>query len=166
MKLTSSLFGAYLKCPTKCFLWSRGETGTEDVYGQWARRQDEFYRHEARRRVRVECPGNELLINPIGVESLKTSKWRWALDFTAETKRGSFSVQALRRDDSGAEEIPGEIVPVHFVFRNKLTRHDEMLLTFDGLMMSEVLGGEARHGEVVSGNQYKMLTGEDVGAGA
>jgi hypothetical protein len=90
--------------------------------------------------MRMECPGNELLINPIGVESLKTSNWRWALDFNAETKQGSFSVQALRRDASRAEEIPAEIIPVHFVFRNKLTRHDEMLLTFDGLLMSEVLG--------------------------
>jgi predicted RecB family nuclease len=156
MKLTSSLFGAYLKCPTKCFLWSRGETGIEDVYGHWSRTQDEFYRREAGRHMRMECPGNELLINPIGVESLKTSNWRWALDFNAETKQGSFSVQALRRDASRAEEIPAEIIPVHFVFRNKLTRHDEMLLTFDGLLMSEVLGCEVRHGEIVNGNQFKI----------
>ena len=155
MKLTSSLFGAYLKCPTKCFLWSRGEKGTENAYGHWARRQDEFYQREAGQHVRMECPGNELM-NPIGVESLKTSNWRWALDFTAETKQGSFSVQALRRDASRTEEIPAAIVPIHFVFRNKLTIHDEMLLTFDGLMMSEVLGCEVRHGEIVSGNQYKM----------
>ena len=156
MKLTSSLFGAYLKCPTKCFLWSRGETGIEDAYGHWSRTQDEFYRREAGRHMRTECPDDELLINPIGVESLKTSNWRWALDFNAETKQGSFSVQALRRDASRAEEIPAEIIPVHFVFRNKLTRHDEMLLTFDGLLMSEVLGREVRHGEIVSGNQFKM----------
>ena len=132
MKLTSSLFGAYLKCPTKCFLWSRGETGTENAYGHWARRQDEFYQREAGRHMRTECPDDELLINPIGADSLKTSNWRWALDLNAETKQGSFSVQALRRDASRAEEIPAAIVPIHFVFRNKLTIHDEMLLTFDG----------------------------------
>jgi len=156
MKLTSSLFGAYLKCPTKCFLWSRGEIGTEDVYGHWARTQDELYRREAARHVRMECPDSELLIDLIGAELLKTAHWRWALDFTAETKHGSFSVQALRRAASSAEGISVEFIPVHFVFRNKPTRRDEMLLTFDGLLLSEVLGCDVRHGEIVSGNQYRM----------
>ena len=31
MTVTSRLFDSYLKCPTKCFLWSRGETGTSSV---------------------------------------------------------------------------------------------------------------------------------------
>jgi hypothetical protein len=126
MKLTSSLFGAYLKCPTKCFLWSRGETGTEETYGHWVRTQDEFYRREALRRAKMESPESEVLINPIGAERLKKSNWRWALDFAAETKHGLFSVQALRRDASRAEGTPAEIVPVHFVFWNRLTRYDEM----------------------------------------
>jgi hypothetical protein len=95
MKLTSSLFGAYLKCPTKCFLWSRGETGTEETYGHWVRTQDEFYRREALRCAKMESPESEVLINPIGAERLKKSNWRWALDFAAETKHGLFSVQAL-----------------------------------------------------------------------
>src|SRR6266851_2867685 len=30
MPITSDLFEAYLKCPTKCFLRSLGETGTND----------------------------------------------------------------------------------------------------------------------------------------
>ena len=155
MKLTSSLFGAYLNCPTKCFLWSRGEIGTEDVYGHWARTQDESYRREAARHVRMECPDSELLIDPIGAERLKTAHWRWALDFTAETKHGSFSVQALRRAASSTEEISAEFIPVHFVFRDKPPRSDEMLLTFDGLLLSEVLGCDVRHGEIVSGKQYR-----------
>ena len=96
MKLTSSLFGAYLQCPTKCFLRSRGETGTEDAYVRWVRTRDEFYRCEARRHVKLKCPDNELLVNPIGAERLKASNWRWALDFTAETKHGAFSLETLR----------------------------------------------------------------------
>jgi hypothetical protein len=30
MPITSDLFEAYLKCPTKCFLRSLGETGTNN----------------------------------------------------------------------------------------------------------------------------------------
>ena len=157
MKLTSSLFGAYLQCPTKCFLRSRSETGKENAYGRWKRTRDEFYRSEARRHLRMKCPDDELLVNSIGAERLKTSNWRWALDFTAETKHGSFFLEALRRGVSAAEGIPAEFIPVHFVSRNKLTRHDEMLLTFDGVMLSEILGCIVRQGEVIHGDQYRCV---------
>jgi hypothetical protein len=32
MHITSALFEAYLKCPTKCFLRSQGEQGTDNAY--------------------------------------------------------------------------------------------------------------------------------------
>jgi hypothetical protein len=90
--------------------------------------------------VKLKCPDNELLVNPVGAECLKASNWRWALDFTAETKHGLFSLETLRCGVSTTEGIPAEFIPVHFVFRNKVTRYDEMLLTFDGVMLSEILG--------------------------
>jgi hypothetical protein len=39
MPITSDLFEAYLKCPTKCFLRSLGETGTNNSYANWVRTQ-------------------------------------------------------------------------------------------------------------------------------
>jgi hypothetical protein len=136
-------------------LVARRNRNRGDVWA-WVRTQDEFYRREVLRRAKMEFPESEVLINPIGAERLKTSNWRFALDFAAETKHGLFSVQALRRDASRGEGMPAAIVPVHFVFWNRLTRYDEMLLTFDGMMLSEALGREVPHGELVNGNQYKM----------
>src|SRR2546421_507078 len=46
MTITSRLFEAYLKCPTKCFLWSRGETGTSNSYADWAQVLNISYRSE------------------------------------------------------------------------------------------------------------------------
>jgi predicted RecB family nuclease len=123
---------------------------------RWVRTRDEFYRCEARRQVKLKCPDNELLVNPVGAERLKGSKWRWALDFTAETKHGAFSLETLRCDVSTAEGIPADFIPVHFMFRNKVTKYDEMRLTFDGVMLSEILACDVRQGEVVSGDQYRM----------
>jgi len=42
--ITSHLFEAYLKCPTKCFLRSHGEAGTGNAYADWVRIQSESYR--------------------------------------------------------------------------------------------------------------------------
>jgi predicted RecB family nuclease len=106
--------------------------------------------------VKLKCADNELALNPVGAERLKASTWRWALDFTAETKHGTFYLETLRCGVSTAEGILAEFIPVHFVFRNKLTRYDEMLLTFDGVMLSEILGCDVRRGEVMSGDQYRM----------
>jgi hypothetical protein len=35
MKITSDLFQAYLKCPTKCWLRATGELGTGNSYSEW-----------------------------------------------------------------------------------------------------------------------------------
>jgi CRISPR/Cas system-associated exonuclease Cas4 (RecB family) len=35
MKLTSALFEAYLKCPTKCYLRSTGQAGSGNAYAEW-----------------------------------------------------------------------------------------------------------------------------------
>ncbi len=42
MKITSSLFEAGLKCTTKCFLRSFGETGTGNAYADWVLTQAQF----------------------------------------------------------------------------------------------------------------------------
>ena len=46
MPITSDLFEAYLKCPTKCFLRSLGETGTNNSYANWVRTQYLSYSSE------------------------------------------------------------------------------------------------------------------------
>ncbi len=50
MQITSALFDAYLKCPTKCFLKALGET-EENSYGAWVKTRDAAYRNEATTRI-------------------------------------------------------------------------------------------------------------------
>jgi CRISPR/Cas system-associated exonuclease Cas4 (RecB family) len=46
MKITSSLFEAFLKCPTKCYLRSLGEVGAGNTYADWMKVQNDTYREE------------------------------------------------------------------------------------------------------------------------
>jgi CRISPR/Cas system-associated exonuclease Cas4 (RecB family) len=41
MKLTSALFGAFLKCPTKSYLRSTGQSGSGNAYADWVREQND-----------------------------------------------------------------------------------------------------------------------------
>ncbi len=43
MIISSQIFEAYLECPTKCWLRSRAEPITGNVYAEWARAQNEAY---------------------------------------------------------------------------------------------------------------------------
>jgi hypothetical protein len=52
MPITSDMFEAYLKCPTKCFLRSLGETGTNNSYANWVRTQYLSYSSERIKRIR------------------------------------------------------------------------------------------------------------------
>jgi hypothetical protein len=44
MNITSTLFEAYLKCPTKCFLQFCRESSAENAYAEWLESRREAYR--------------------------------------------------------------------------------------------------------------------------
>jgi hypothetical protein len=51
MIITSDLVETFLKCPTKCFLRSCGEVGTENAYAAWAQTKHNFFRVEGTKRL-------------------------------------------------------------------------------------------------------------------
>ena len=67
MKMTSDLFEAYLKCPTKCYLRSFGETETENVYADWVRTQNESYRSQGIKRLTEGAASDEIVVGPPGM---------------------------------------------------------------------------------------------------
>src|SRR5208282_1809131 len=85
MKITSQLFEAFLKCPTKCYLRSLGETGAGNEYADWVRAQDESYQREAARRLQEVVPETERVVAPPAMENLKSAKWQLAVDLVAQT---------------------------------------------------------------------------------
>ena len=83
MKITSSLFHAYIKCPTKCWLRFTGEPATGNAYAEWVQSQNESYHAAAIERLRSEVPQDECAVAP-AQESLKTSKWRLGFDVVCD----------------------------------------------------------------------------------
>jgi hypothetical protein len=51
MNVTSALFKAFLKCPTKCYLRSTGQTGAGNAYAEWARAQNDAYQSKMAKQV-------------------------------------------------------------------------------------------------------------------
>jgi len=46
MTITDDLVETFLKCPTKCFLRSRGEAGTGNAYVAWVRTKNDVFRRK------------------------------------------------------------------------------------------------------------------------
>ena len=157
MTVTSRLFEAYLKCPTKCFLWSRGETGEGNAYADWVKVQKISYRSEGIRRLKDEVASNECVTGPLDGKDLKSAKWRLAVDSTVYTENLASAIDAVERAPRDTPGKPAQFVPIRFIFTNKLNTHDKLLLAFDALALSEVLGRKVDFGHIIHGNAFVTL---------
>jgi predicted RecB family nuclease len=153
MNITDSLFEAALKCSTKCFLRSLGETGRDNSYANWVRAKTESYRTVGIQGV----AHNEVIIGALGSENLKSAEWRLAMDVTARAQTLESSLHAAERIPSNARGQPAQIIPIRLIFTNKLTRDDKLLLAFDALVLSEMLGRKISLGKITHGDNYATL---------
>src|ERR1017187_9717096 len=184
MRITSPICDAFLKCATKCHLRSLGERGSGNEYAEWVRGQDESYQREAVRRLQEAVPETERVIAPPATESLKAAQWRLAVDVLAQTPDTSADspvheprsneetraldgprseqllescLHAVERVPSEGRGKPAQFVPIRFVFRNKLTKDDRLLLAFDSLVLSQVLGRAVSLGKIIHGDDHATL---------
>jgi predicted RecB family nuclease len=157
MTVTSRLFEAYLKCPIKCFLWSRGETGTTNTYADWAQAQNISYRSEGIRRLKDGVASNECITGPLDRKDLKSAKWCLAVDSKASAKNLESAIDAVERAPRDTPGKPAQFVPIRFIFTNKLNRHEKLLLAFDALVLSEALGREVDLGNIIHGDASVTL---------
>jgi predicted RecB family nuclease len=157
MKLTSYLFDAFLKCPTKCYLCSTGQTGSGNAFAEWVRSQNDAYRGEATKRLTAGLPEAEVVVAPSAADDLKTAKWRLALDLPVQTGDMEIQLHAVERVPSEGRGRPAQFIPIRFVSFNKLTKDDRLLLAFDALVLSEVLGRDVSVGKIIHGDNHAAL---------
>ncbi len=157
MKITSNLLDAYLNCPTKCLLRALGETRAGNSYGDWVRTQNASYRNGEAKRLADAVPRHECAIAPPEPVNLKTAKWRMAVDFVARARNLESRLHALERVPSEGRGKAAQFVPIRFVFSNKITKDDKLLLAFDALVLSETLGREVSHGKIIHGADHATL---------
>lgn len=157
MNITTSLFDAALKCSTKCFLRSLGEMGKGNAYADWVRTQTESYRGTGIKGLTAGAAHDELIVRAPGSENLNTAEWRLAVDVMAHAQNLESSLHAVERVPVNARGQLTQIIPIRFIFTNKLTRDDKLLLAFDGLVLSEMLGREINLGRIIHGDNYATL---------
>jgi len=157
MTITTDLIEAYLKCSTKCFLLSHGEVGTGNAYADWARTKSTSFRREGIRRLIAGVAADKCVTSTSATESLRVAQWRLAIDIEARSQDLQCACHAVECIPSLGRDRAPQFIPIRYVSRNKPTRDDKLLVSFDGLVLSEMLDRTIDHGRTIYGDQYTTL---------
>ena len=166
MNITSAIFEAYLKCPTKCFLRAHGETETGNLYADWVRTEHDAYQNTGGKRLKETFTPDEIATGLTGTDDLKSAKWRLALDVVAQTGKLESRIHAVERIPPEGRGRAAQFIPVRFIFRNKLTTDDKLILAFDALVLSEMLGRSVSMGKIIHGDDHSALKVKTAGLGS
>jgi len=157
VRITSDLFETYLKCTTKCFLRSLGETGTGNSYANWVKAERLSYSSEGIKHLVEGVAEDECVTGPIDVKDTWSPKWRLAIQTIARTQNLESGIHAVERLISEREDKLAPLIPIRLVFTNKVDKHDKLSLGFDALVLSQMLGREIGTGKIIHGNNYTTL---------
>ena len=157
MTITDDLVETFLKCPTKCFLRSRGEAGTGNAYAAWVRTKNDVFRIEGTKRLVAEVTPDKCAIGTQAMGSLKPAAWHLGIDLAVQSQELQCFCHAVEQIPSAGRGRAAEFVPIRFLFRNKLSRDDKVLLAFDARVLSEVLSRAVGLGKIVHGENYVTL---------
>jgi hypothetical protein len=160
MRISSDLFNAFLKCPTKCWLRAAAEPVSGNAYAKWVKSQDGSYHATEIERLLSETPKGEITVSP-PPENLKAAKWRLAANLAAHARKNTrvleSEVHAVERAPSEGQGRPPQFIPIRFIFTNKLGEDDKLLLAFDASVLSEVTGREISFGKIIRGDDRSTL---------
>src|SRR5882724_7903510 len=157
MNITADLFEAYLKCPTKCFLRSRHEAEVENAYTDWVWTQTDSYRNNQIQELKtVAARDGRIIATPL-MGDPKPAKAGYAFDVMARVKNLESHIHIVELTPPGGPGKPAQFIPIRFIYTNKINNDDKLLLGFDALVLSEVLGREVGLGKIIHGDDRSTL---------
>jgi predicted RecB family nuclease len=83
--------------------------------------------------------------------------WRLAIDMSLKTTELESCLQAVERVPAEGRGGRAEFIPYRFEFANKLKKEHKLLLAFDAMLLSEVVGSEVSLGKIVHGDSQATL---------
>jgi predicted RecB family nuclease len=152
----ADLFNAYLHCPTKCWLRSRGEPRGTNSWADWVQSNELIYRSEGVKQLVREIP----LVGAGEPRSWQADGWLLAVNVTVQAFSHSDSytlesfIDAVKRVSSPGRGKADQFIPVKFCPANKLTKYNRLLLAFDAWVISQTLGCQVKSGLIIHGDRY------------
>jgi predicted RecB family nuclease len=160
MRISSDLFNAFLKCPTKCWLQAAGEAASGNAYAEWITLRNASYYAIELERVLSETPKGEVAVSP-PAENLNAAKWRLAAKLAVHARINTYlldsELHAVELSQSEGRGGPPQLIPIRFVFTNKLAADHKLLLAFDAFVLSKATEREVGFGKIIHGDDHRAL---------
>ena len=157
MTITPSLFEAYLKCPTKCFLRWLGQTSAGNECADFDRAQQASYETEGIKRLTQTLATNPCVAGDSVTLTGKRAKWRVAIGPVARAGDLESTIEAIEQVPAESQGKQGQLIPIRFIRTNTLTRDDRMLVAFDAFVLSEMLGCASKFAKIIHGDENATL---------
>ena len=154
--ISQALFEDYLNCPTKCFLRASGEKFQPNFYANWLGNQNEIYRKEAAKRLIAGHQQENVIINPTDTAQINTSAWRLAINIDMRWHNIEANLHAAELIPARTANSVDHIIPIRFIFANKLSRIDRLLLAFDALALSKTNHNHIDTGKIIHGDNHTV----------
>lgn len=155
MKISPEILQTYLKCPMKCWLHAAGEVSAGNAYAAWVKTQDETYCVTETSRFAGSLPTGEVEASAAS-DHLKSAKWTLASNVLAQAQVDSCSVEssihAVERIPSEGRGKAAQFIPIRFIWRNKLTKDDRLLMAFDAFVLAQALGRDIAVTKIIHGD--------------
>ena len=91
------------------------------------------------------------------MKNFKAAKWRLASSLAVQAQMDSCALEselhALERVPAEGRAKPTQFIPIRFVFTNKLSKDDKLLLAFDAFVLSRLLGRDSP-GKIIHGDDH------------
>jgi predicted RecB family nuclease len=97
-----------------------------------------------------------LMASP-AAKDLKTSACQLAVDLHVEAGTIESRIHAVERLPPQGRCQPARFIPIRFTFFNKLTKDDRLMVAFDALALSEVLGRDVSLGKIIHGDKHASV---------
>lgn len=145
---------AFLACPVKCHLLSKGEIPAGTEYSAWAAAREESYRRESFRKLTSQETGPGIASAEPGL--WKHESWRFAVGKTVRAESWEAEIALIQRiTHAGA---PSRFVPIRFAARNRLTASDKTMAAFEALSLAKALGTKTGAAKIVHGDKQATFS--------
>jgi len=135
-----------------------GEAEFGNEYADWVRTQTESYRNDRIEDLESVAGNDGRIITDSLTENPKVADWGYAFDFVARAQNLESHIDIVERTPPEEPDKPVQFIPIRFIYTNKFTKDDKLLLAFDALVvLSEVLGREVGVGRIIHGNDQVTL---------
>ena len=155
MAITQEIFEAFLKCRTKAHLIGHGVAVTESAIDSPLKELNDTYRHRSSDELRAAVADGQLYIGTPSVEAIKRRLYVLIADCSLSTQSLKAELHGLRLVRGTGRADGNDYIPFRFLYNEKISNTDRLLLAFDAFVFSQVVGIDPRHGEFIHGREQR-----------